>query len=129
MRILWLAVAGLVLVGCSNGASKLVGTWHSLAGGAISNYHFHKDGKFEMQTAFDGIFANVQGTYKMDGDRLVMEPTGSTVQGNSPREAEIRQQLGQSSRIQLRWDTPDSFTLISPDSGPSLQVSRDSPQP
>jgi hypothetical protein len=126
MKGYWFAVVvGLfLLLGCSKTDTRIYGSWQSGMGGALTQYHFGKDGKFSMTVLFDGMRATAEGTFELDGDRLIMTPTTSNVEGASPNIEQARALVSQQARVHIRWDTPMSFTILSPDSGPNLQITR-----
>ncbi|AIE84323.1 hypothetical protein OP10G_0955 [Fimbriimonas ginsengisoli Gsoil 348] len=95
----------------------------------MSEYHFFPDGKFTMRTTRSGVTADVEGIYKIDGDRLAMTPTKSTVDGaNVALRAKLEPSLKQPSRVPMKWDDSDSLTLVMP-KGPGLVLSRNSTKP
>lgn len=123
-----LIVAGVLIFGCAK-APNMVGTWESNMGGAHSLYHFRKDNTYTMATDFDGVHAQSDGTYSVEGGHLAMQQSSMKVLGEGPRADTLRQEGNQSSaRMTMRWDTPMSFSLIV-GNDPPLQVHRISPQP
>ena len=122
-------VAVLLGAGCGRESSSIVGSWRSGSVGAMSDYHFFPGGKFTMHTTRNGVTADVEGTYKIDGDRLVMAPTKSTVDGtNAALRAKLEPTLRQPSRVPMKWGDSDSLTLVMP-KGPGLILTRNSTKP
>jgi uncharacterized protein (TIGR03066 family) len=83
MRILWSFVLCLTIVAlpaCSGGknADKIVGTWEAVKGEvpAGSTIEFTKDGKMKLNIKAGGQTISVEGTYKVDGDKLTTTGKG-----------------------------------------------------
>src|SRR5262245_46124983 len=87
MRTLWLAVAGLVVLGLStvvlaedkkvDNKEKLVGNWEvakadegTLPVGTVVS--FGKDGKFKATGKRDGQERTVEGTYTVEGEKFTI---------------------------------------------------------
>jgi len=118
------------LIGCHGNDSKLVGTWQTNMEGAHSEYHFFSDGHFTMQTHMGADVASVEGNAQVDSGRLVLTPSKTDVQGPDPQIADqMRQSIGQSARVPMRWDNPMSFTLSMNDGTPGLIFNRMSDKP
>lgn len=120
-------VFAVVVGGCSKGPD-LTGTWQSGMGGALTTYHFHKDGKFSMDVLYDACRVEVSGTYALEGGKLALNPSQSKVEGPEPKASELRSQAGQASRVTIRMDSPASFTLMPNDPAP-LHINKVSPNP
>ena len=125
-RILLLSAFLTVIVGCSK-APNIVGTWTSGLGGAVTTYHFFKDGNFSMETLFDGYKAEAKGTYELSGNRLNLNPATSDVQGAGPRVEEIKGMLMQPSKVTITMQSPSTFRLGLEE--PPLIVNRVAPDP
>lgn len=105
----------------------MIGTWQSNSGGAGTTYHFKPDGTFTMSVMFDATFANVAGKYRVEGDRLVMEPSSAEAQGRNGDS--MKQALLKPSRVQMRINTPASISLMLPDFTEPLMLARTSETP
>jgi hypothetical protein len=125
MRFLVACVA-LLALGCSK-APDITGTWNSGLGGALTTYHFKSDGKFWLDALYDGYNAHAEGAYHIEGDKLFLDPSSSSVQGSGPRTEEIRSQLAQPSRVTIKFQGPATFRLGLED--PPLMVHKVAPQP
>jgi hypothetical protein len=127
MRNCLLAVLLLILTGCGKKAPDIVGTWTSGLGGALTTYHFRKDGTFNLETLFDGYRAQVEGKYSFEGGQMHLDPSSVNVEGAGPRIDEIRASLNQPSRLYYRMNGPHSFQMGAQQ--PPLILSRMSKDP
>jgi uncharacterized protein (TIGR03066 family) len=83
MKTLGFALVACVLLflpACSGGknADKIVGTWEATKGEmpAGSTVEFTKDGKMKINIKAGGQTVSVEGTYKVDGDKLTTTGKG-----------------------------------------------------
>lgn len=75
----WATIAAVCVVGCGRSNPDLVGTWSSGLGGALTTYHFRKDGTFTIENLYAGTRAIIEGTYSTDGGKLNTNPSKADV--------------------------------------------------
>lgn len=122
-----LAVLGLaVLVGCSRSPS-IEGKWKYTPGGLAAitlTFDFKPGGRF-VADADDQAGADIQahmiGTWKLDGDRLVVDATDFEFEGPAdkvktakaefePQKSRTLENLSKGVSGKVGWDGPDKFT-------------------
>ena len=85
MRAVGFPIAAFIvlpLAGCSGGgnAAKIIGTWEVVKGGGLpagSTLEFAKDGKLKINVKADGKTSSLEGTYKVDDDKLTTTGKGA----------------------------------------------------
>lgn len=107
---IFLALVVLVLEGCGGGPD-LTGTWGSGLGGAVTTYHFRKDGTFMMENIYAGTRAVVEGKYSTAGGKLSLNPEKSNVEGVEPEASNIKSVIMQPSRVTLTQKGPNVYQI------------------
>ena len=96
---------------CHSSRPDLVGTWTSGLGGALTTYHFRKDGTFTIDNIYDGIRAVVEGTYSVENGKWNLQPTTSEIQGCGPQSDNVRTVIMQPTHVTLKQISPSDFQI------------------
>jgi hypothetical protein len=127
----------LILLGCGSG-NKLVGTWTGTVANMAADVTYTQDGKMTISFAlpgeqFKGAIAKVNGTYKLEGDDLLVTMTSADIENLpaalAPMKSQIVQgmqagiKVGKEEKSKLEWKDDDTVVMKN-DKGEAITFTR-----